>query len=420
MAHIVITSWGSYGDLYPYIGLGRALAARRHRVTLAVPAYYAPMVEGAGLQHAPVGPDIDPDDRHIVSRVMDPVRGPEVLIREWLMPRLEQTYRHLLDAATGADLLVSHPVTFAAPAVAQVLGLPWIATVLAPMSFFSVHDPPVLAHAPHLAALRRVGSFYGRLVRWVADRATRTWVEPASALRREHHVPGNANPLIDGQFSPWLNLAMFSPALGAPQTDWPARTQQTGFVFYNGALVMPPELDAFLDGGAPPVVFTLGSSAVNAAGRFYEESAAAARELGVRAVLMTGGVADNERVDASPDLLLVPLAPHQLLFPRASVIVHHGGVGTTGQGLRSGRPTLVVPHAHDQADNADRVARLGVSRTIRASTYRASTAARELGRILSDPAYATQAAEVGRRVSGEDGAAAAADAIEQVIRQENR
>jgi MGT family glycosyltransferase len=420
VAHIVITSWGSYGDLYPYIGLGRALAARRHRVTLAVPAYYAPMVEGAGLQHAPVGPDIDPDDRHIVSRVMDPVRGPEVLIREWLMPRLEQTYRHLLDAATGADLLVSHPVTFAAPAVAQVLGLPWIATVLAPMSFFSVHDPPVLAHAPHLAALRRVGSFYGRLVRWVADRATRTWVEPASALRREHHVPGNANPLIDGQFSPWLNLAMFSPALGAPQTDWPARTQQTGFVFYNGALVMPPELDAFLDGGAPPVVFTLGSSAVNAAGRFYEESAAAARELGVRAVLMTGGVADNERVDASPDLLLVPLAPHQLLFPRASVIVHHGGVGTTGQGLRSGRPTLVVPHAHDQADNADRVARLGVSRTIRASTYRASTAARELGRILSDPAYATQAAEVGRRVSGEDGAAAAADAIEQVIRQENR
>lgn len=415
MAHIVITSWGSYGDLYPYIGLGRTLAARGHRVTLAVPAYYAPIVEVEGLHHAPVGPDIDPDDRQIVARVMDPARGPEVLIREWLMPRLEQTSRQLLQAATGADLLVSHPVTFAAPAVAQVLGLPWIATVLAPMSFFSVHDPPVLAHAPHLAALRRFGSFYGRLVRWVADRATRTWVEPASRLRREHHVPGNANPLIDGQFSPWLNLAMFSPALGAPQADWPARTRQTGFVFYNGASVMPPELEAFLDAGAPPVVFTLGSSAVNAAGRFYVESAAAARELGVRAVLMTGGVADNERVEPSSDLLLVPVAPHQLLFPRASVIVHHGGVGTTGQGLRSGRPTIVVPHAHDQADNADRVERLGVSGTIRAGNYQAATVTRELGRILSDPSYATNAAEVGRRVSSEDGAAAGADAVEELL-----
>lgn len=415
MAQIVITSWGSYGDLYPYIGLGRALADRRHRVTLAVPAYYAPMVEGAGLSHAPVGPDIDPGDRDIVARVMDPVRGPEVLIREWLMPRLDQTCRQLLDAATGADLLVSHPVTFAAPAVAQVLGLPWIATVLAPMSFFSVHDPPVLAHAPQLAALRRFGTFYGHLVRWVAERATRTWVEPASRLRREHQVPGNANPLIDGQFSPRLNLALFSPVLGAPQTDWPARTRQTGFVFYNGAAVIPPELDAFLDAGAPPVVFTLGSSAVNAAGRFYVESAAAVRELGVRAVLMTGGVAENERVEPSRDLLLVPVAPHQLLFPRASVIVHHGGVGTTGQGLRSGRPTLVVPHAHDQADNADRVARLGASRTIRAGAYRASTVARELGRILNDPAYATHAAEVGRRVSREDGAAASADAVEELL-----
>ena len=418
MAHIVITSWGSYGDLYPYIGLGRVLAARRHRVTLAVPAYYAPIVEGSGLRHAPVGPDIDPDDRAIVARVMDPVRGPEVLIREWLMPHLQETYRQLLEAATGADLLVSHPVTFAAPPVAQVLGLPWVATVLAPMSFFSVHDPPVLAHAPHLAALRRFGPFYGRLVRWLADRATRGWVEAAYRLRREHQVPGAANPLIDGQFSPHLNLALFSPVLGAPQTDWPVRTQQTGFVFYNGTSVLPPEVDAFLEAGSPPVVFTLGSSAVNAAGRFYAESAAAARALGVRAVLMTGGLADNERIEPSRDQLIVPVAPHQLLFPRASAIVHHGGVGTTGQGLRSGRPTLVVPHAHDQADNADRVERAGTSRTIRAADYRAATVTRELGRLLSDPAYATHAAEAGRRVLQEDGAAAGADAIEQVLRQE--
>ena len=154
-----------------------------------------------------------------------------MLVREWLMPRLEPAWRQLRDAAAGADLLVSHPVTFAAPVVAHERRLPWVSTVLAPMSFLSVHDPPVLAAAPHLAALRRFGPFYGRLVRWVADRSTRRWVQPAIDLRREHGVPGNANPLIDGQFSPWLNLAMFSPVLGPAQSDWPPHTRQTGFVF---------------------------------------------------------------------------------------------------------------------------------------------------------------------------------------------
>ena len=126
-------------------------------------------------------------------------------------------------------------------------------------------------------------------------------------------------------------------------------------------------------------------------------------------------LADNERIAPSSDVLLVPKAPHQSLFPRASVTVHHGGVGTTGQGLRAGRPSLIVPHAHDQADNADRVVRLGAARSIPAADYQASTVTRELGRILNDPAYSSRAAEIGRRVVKEDGAAAAADAIERLL-----
>ena len=98
MARVVITTWGSYGDLFPSIGIGRALADRGHDVRLAVPAYYAPLVRHERLEHHPVGPDIDPGDRDIVARVMDPRRGTEVLIREWLMPRLEQTCEELLRA----------------------------------------------------------------------------------------------------------------------------------------------------------------------------------------------------------------------------------------------------------------------------------------------------------------------------------
>jgi len=415
MARVVITAWGSYGDLFPSIGVGRALADRGHDVRLAVPAYYAPLVRHERLEHHAVGPDIDPADRDIVARVMDPLRGPEVLIREWLMPKTEETFEQLLRAAHGADLIVSHPVTFAAPVVARVLGVPWVSTVLAPMSFFSITDPPVLTVAAYLQRLRRFGTVYGRLVRWMADRATRSWMEPLYRLRRAHGIADDRNPLMDGQFSPTMTLALFSPVLGLPQRDWPTPTRQTGFVFYNGDLAVPPAFDDFIAAGDPPVIFTLGSSAVGAAGRFYSESVAAARRLGVRAVLLTGGFAENEQVAESSDVLLIPTAPHQVVFPQASAIVHHGGVGTTGQGLRAGRPTLVVPHAHDQADNADRLVRLGVARSIAAPSYEAGAVARELARLLEDGSYRSRAQDVATQVARDGGAVAAADAIEAVL-----
>jgi UDP:flavonoid glycosyltransferase YjiC (YdhE family) len=253
----------------------------------------------------------------------------------------------------------------------------------------------------------------------MAERATRPWMEPVERLRRAHGLP-ERNPLMDGQFSPLLTLAMFSSVLGAPQRDWPAHTAQTGFVFYNGREPMPAALESFLESGPPPVVFTLGSSAVGAAGTFYAESAEAARRLGVRAVLLTGGFPENEIAASSPDVLTVRGAPHQELFPRAAVTVHHGGVGTTGQGLRSGRPSLVVPHAHDQDDNADRLVRLGVARSIGAAAYRADRVALELTRLLRETRYADAASAAARRVRAEGGAEAAADAIEGVLGSRSR
>src|SRR5262249_35745081 len=157
-------------------------------------------------------------------------------------------------------------------------------------------------------------------------------------------------------------LAMFSPVIGPPQADWPPKTTQTGFPFYEGDGELPPEVAAFLDAGDPPIVFTLGSSAVGAPGVFYDESVGAVRRLGGRAVLLVGRHADRPVTEALPgSILVVDYAPHAPLFRRARAIVHHGGIGTTAQALRAGRPMLVVPHAHDQQDNARRVARLGVA-----------------------------------------------------------
>ncbi len=163
-------------------------------------------------------------------------------------------------------------------------------------------------------------------------------------------------------------------------------------------------------------MFTLGTSAVGAAGLFYRESLKAARKLGMRAVLMTGGYADNDPGgDRSSDFLIVDRAPHQLLFPRAAVVVHQVGIGTTGQALRAGHPMLVVPHAHDQFDNAFRVAKLGVARTVFPGSYKAPRVAGELQRLLTDASFERRAQEVAKEVRGERGADGAAEALEQLM-----
>lgn len=408
MSRIVLACWGSLGDLFPYLAIATELRARGHvPVVVSCPIYRA-MVEAEGLAFAPLRPDVRPDDTALLKTLMDPQRGSEAIIRELVVAALRQSCDDIAAAVAGADLVVSHPLTFAAPLVAEQRGLPWLASVLAPMSFFSRHDFPLLPNAPQLATLTRRSRWVAGSVMAVARRITRRWVAPVVALRAELGLPAAGDPLYEGQFSAQGTLALFSTALGTPQADWPARTVVTGFPFFNRAIPMPSDLAAFLDAGPAPVVFTLGSAAVNAAGSFYDESAAAVATLGVRAVMLTGRDPGNVPKTLPPNVLAVGSAPHDLLFPRASVVVHQGGVGTTGQVMRSGRPQLVVPHAHDQFDNADRVRRHGAARVVAAARYTASRAGSAIRALIDDPAYARNADAIAMTVRSEDGAARAA------------
>jgi rhamnosyltransferase subunit B len=410
---IVITSFGSFGDIYPYLGLARELTQRGHDPIFATSAYYRPLIEGEGVAFCPVRPDVDLEDRAAIRRVMDPKRGPEILLREGLLPHLRDSYVDLAAATHGADLLVTHPITFAGPLVAERHQIRWVSTVLAPMSFFSAYDLPVFPSLLWLAWLRRLGPSVSRGLIRVGKWVTRRWTEPIRQLRAELGLPAGADPLYEGQFSPGLTLALFSRLLANPQPDWPPHTQVTGFICYQGPTQLPPEVAQFLDAGPAPLVFTLGTSAVSAAGPFYQESVEAVRRLGCRAVLLVGMDPQNQPPEPlPPGVLAVPYAPHRDLFPRASAIIHQGGIGTTSQALRAGRPMLVVPYAFDQPDNAARVTNLGVARTLFPKHYTATRAVEQVRALLEDPHYAQRAAEVGGMVQAEDGVQRACDLLE--------
>ena len=107
---VLLTSIGSFGDLNPYIGLGLALKRRGHHPVLAVANAYRPHVEAAGLECRPVGPHGDPTDRDVVRRIMHPLRGAEYLVRDLLMPRLDEAYHDLFEVTADVDAIVSHPV----------------------------------------------------------------------------------------------------------------------------------------------------------------------------------------------------------------------------------------------------------------------------------------------------------------------
>jgi len=414
---IVIATWGSHGDLHPALGLAVGLRDRGHHATVATCPMYRDDVEGEGLAFQPVRPDVDPNNRELVARIMDAQRGTEFIFRDLLMPALQDAAADLRPAIAQADLVISHPVTFAVPVLAEELRRPWASMVLAPMSFFSVHDVPVFPPAPWLRRIAERSPWVSRALVGIARRTTRHWTAPVAALRKAHGLPPGEDPVYEGQHSPNLVLALFSRVLAEPQPDWPANVVVTGAIPYTRleASSLPAQLETFLAAGPPPVVFTLGTSAVGAPGRFYEESLAAVREVGCRAVLLVGHHPENRPAVPLPDgVIAVEYASHAALFPRASVIVHQGGAGTLHQALASGRPMLVVPYAHDQPDNADRARRLGVARIIRPGRYRAARVARALRALLGETTWTEAAARVATQVRAEDGVRTACDAIERL------
>jgi len=426
---VVLTTFGSLGDLHPYLAIALELKRRGHRPLLATSELYRARIEGEGVEFRAVRPDLPEGEaaKTLAARVMDGHSGPRWLFRHLMMPPLRETHADLMAACAAADILISHPITFAAPIVAAQLNLPWLATVLSPISFWSLHDPSL---PPTLGRCGEQTPRLGRPVNWllreVARGVTRRWLRPVAQLRRDVGLNRGGHPLFEGGYSPHGTLALFSRALAAPQPDWPPAVTQCGFCFYDRDAESIPtslqstlepqsasELSEFLASGAPPLVFTLGSAAVWTARDFWLQSHRATELLKRRAVYLVGDLAQwpaDLRCDERH--FVAAYAPYSQLFARAAVVVHQGGIGTTGQALAAGRPQLIVPFSHDQPDNAARIARLGSGRTLRRPQYQWQNAARELAALSDDAKYFERAQTIAAALQKENGPRTACDAIE--------
>ncbi|WP_448661277.1 nucleotide disphospho-sugar-binding domain-containing protein [Sphingomonas sp. CJ20] len=419
---ITIATVGSLGDLHPFIAIGRALAARGAAPVMAVPLDHVDKCRNAGLEaeamlgsFADLARDTGLDDAEVVRRVL---RDQDFLVRRLLLPPLTDSADRLARIAAGSQAMVGSLFALAAPIAAERARIPFVSAVLQPMAWLSPEDPGT---GPNFRLFARpplgsIGRGWNRAVaRLMAAELRRRYAPAINAVRAAQGLAATRRtPLLEAGTAPALSLGLYSPALAPLPADAPAPARLTGFPWFDSddgaAPVLPPDIAAFLAAGPPPLVVSLGSFVPYAEQNLYRRAAEAARALGLRAILLTGEPLGIE----GADLLVSRYAPHSLLFPHAAAIVHHGGVGTTGQALRSGRPQLIVPFMGDQYDHGARITRLGVGLTTLPGRF-AKGGAALIERLLEEPTFATRAAAVAAAMAEEDGASAAAEAILGVV-----
>lgn len=187
MSRILLATLGSLGDLHPYIAVGRELIARGQQVRLATSIDYRARVEAAGLEFAPLAPSIAElgEPEQVAQRFFDRWRGPQRLLKAMVTAPLRRAYADLRAAAEGVALAVSHPITPALPLIAASRELPWLSSVLAPYSLFSMTDPAVIPNFEWLQRLPRMGNWpHGTMLNLVRV-SVRRWERPVHELRAE-------------------------------------------------------------------------------------------------------------------------------------------------------------------------------------------------------------------------------------------
>lgn len=408
---VLLVALGSHGDVHPFVGIGLALRSRGHDVTIAAFATFEQLVRRVGLEFAAIGTA----DRYR-SMIADPdlwdgLKGTRFVLTT-LGESLRPVYQTVLDHyVPGESVVVASSLAIGARVAQDKHGVPVATAHLQPIDFRSAFELPVL---PGLSLPRHMPQWCRRAIYRYADWILfdRLLCPELNAFRHELGLPPVKRVLQDWWNSPQRVIGLFPDWFGSPRPDWPPQTVLTGFPLYDERDTTPldEELLQFLNDGSPPIAFTPGSAMWRGAD-FFAESAAACALSGQRGLLLSRHP-HNIPAKLPPGVRHVEYAPFSLLLPRCAALVHHGGIGTSAQGLAAGVPQLVMPMGHDQPDNAARLKRLGVAESLSPHRYRARAVAAALGRLISSEQVKVNCRAAAERLNGSNAVVTACEVIE--------
>jgi rhamnosyltransferase subunit B len=378
MAEILLLPFGSAGDVFPFIWLGRQLMARGHRVRMITACLFEEQARKAGLEFISLGEKDGFEAMIRDPRIWKSGIGTKVVF-EFAAKSVEPCLA-AIESCGKVDLMLAPVTAFAARLAREKHGIPLITVHLQPAVFVSAYETPLLH-----PVMRLFNKLPVWLKQWFLSLPNPVDLFALPKVRRICEANGVKPPR--GLWREWWDspdgvLALFPAWFAQPQPDWPKNLLQWTFPLEDLATeqALQPELQSFLACGERPVIFTPGSANVQAA-RFFAVAAEAVQSIGCRAVFVT-----REPKQVPPNLpasiLTVDYAPFSTLLKHASVFVHHGGIGTMSQGFAAGVPQLIMAMAHDQPDNAARLERLGAGTGLSVRQFTTERVAHELTQLL--------------------------------------
>lgn len=420
MARIVVTTFGSTGDLNPFIALGFALRSRGHDVIFAVEANFQKQLSLLGFPVRLLTGDQEKalaPFRQQIFTTEQPLTSLQLLVDHYILPTLPEKVVALHEMCQQADLLISVAPQFAASIVAELLPIPLVSVILTPSTLPSAQ---VAAQSLPMRLPASLQRWSNRLSWFVGGIFLRRIVDkPINHVRRTFHVPPRSNLMWTGNLSPQLSILAVSPAFLPRPDDWPESIKMTGFCFWDRPenWQFPERLKAFLHTDKPVVAVTAGSVAPEERALFaayYQTSVESILACGARALVINAPT-NTFFPERREEVLHLPFAPFSEVFPACAAVIHHGGIGTIAQCLRAGVPSLVVPGGIDQPFNAAQVVQRKAGLSIPRKHYTTRRAEHAVKALLSTQEYGESARAIQAQILQEDGVATLCTAVEQIL-----
>jgi len=410
--NITILTYGSRGDVQPFLPLSLGLMTRGHSVKLAAPSRFKSLVEEHGIQFIPLAGE--PED--LSRRLNDSGHNFIKMVREMMDHAIEigADVLHQTEAACqDADLIIhtfSHAV--GAHTLACEKNIPDIHIQTFPMFTPTGDYPNVTMPDLKFRSLNRLTHTISKQITWWTSLFGFEQVRRRAGLpKRKLYFPFADDPLRP----PTPILCAWSPSVLPPSSDWTGNIHVTGYYFFDvdRSYHPPDELRSFLDAGDPPICISFGSMVNRNAERIDEIVRSALAKTNNRGIVLSGW--SGLRNQLNNNLLYLDVVPHDWLLPSCKMIVHHGGAGTTSAGLRAGIPNVVVPFTADQPFWGRRVHAVGAGpKPIRVKNLSVGNLAQAIAEAERDVTR-KRAQTIGQRIRSEEGVKRAVDLIESHV-----
>ena len=407
---IVLSTWGSTGDIQPFLALSERLSKEGHKVRVCTSEIYRDRFTERGVDFYPVGAPFDLDrlDRlmDLIFQIKNPFKSAIFIAKEGILYKADKWYKDCLKGMEGYDLAICHSADIPGQEAAIRNNLPWITVSYCPGFIKTRYEAP--------SPMPNLGAPLNALLWKVAERLIRKQVDPlfndfiASIGGEERDCIG-----LKGMYSPKLNLVAASPSVSKPPPDLPSKHKFTGAWFLEEPdYEIPPVLQEFLEQGSPPIIITFGSVGgsrnVETTSIFVE----AVQRTGQRAIIQAGW--GNLGMDNPPEnICFVGYVPHNFLFRQGCCVIHHGGAGTTIATCRAGVPSITVPHWVDQPYWGHTLRKIGVApKPLRRQDMTPKRLAKRINQVIASQLMAEKAKALMEKIEMEDGLTTAIRLIE--------